>query len=153
MSRLVIGVGNPLRGDDGVGACVAQRVRASALAGVEVREATGEGAALMELWRDCTEVVLIDAVSGAGEPGRIHRFVANEQPIPAGFFRYSTHAFSVAEAIELARVLGTLPPRLVVYGITGETFAPGIGLSSPVAAAVEPTARAVLAELDAQRRT
>lgn len=152
MLRLVIGVGNPLRSDDGIGACVARRVRAAAPAGVDVREATGEGAALMELWHDRTEVVLIDAVSGAGQPGQIHRFDAHAQPIPAGFFCYSTHAFSVAEAIELARVLGTLPPRLVVYGITGATFAPGAALSPALAAAVDPAARAVLAEFDELNR-
>jgi hydrogenase maturation protease len=54
-----------------------------------------------------------------------------------GFFHYSTHAFSVAEAVELARSLDQLPAHLVVYGIEGANFAAGVELSPAVEQAVE----------------
>ena len=55
------------------------------------------------------------------------------QPLPAHFAHTSTHAFGVAEAIELARALRQLPSSLVVYGVEGTTFEPGMCLSTAVA--------------------
>ena len=58
-------------------------------------------------------------------------------PCRARFFHYSTHAFSVAEAIELGRALGKLPPRVILYGIEGKDFAAGETLSPEVASAAD----------------
>ena len=55
----------------------------------------------------------------------------------------STHAVGLAEAIELARTLGRLPARLVVYGIEGERFEAGTGLTPAVSAALAAVAAAV----------
>jgi hydrogenase maturation protease len=144
---LVIGLGNDFRRDDGAGRMAARRVREMAGEAVRVAEESGEGTALMDAWRGAELVVLIDAVHSGAEPGEIHRLDAQAQPIPANFFHYSTHAFSVAEAVELARELGQLPPRLIVYGIEGKDFTSGEGLSPEVAAAVEEVARQVKGEL------
>ena len=57
----------------------------------------------------------------------------------------STHALGLAEAVELARSLGRLPQRVVVYGIEGESFAFGKGLSAAVAAAADRVTEEVLA--------
>ena len=91
--------------------------------------------------------MLIDAVHSGAEPGTIHRVDAHAQPIAKKFFRFSTHAFGLAEAVELARALGRLPPRLIVYGVEGTTFEAGIGLSPEVAAAVQEVVERVLGEL------
>ena len=133
---VVIGVGNEYRGDDGSGIAVARRLRERFPAGVTILEESGEGAALMEAWQGATWVMLLDAVRSGALPGTIHRMDAHAAPLPAGFFRYSTHAFSVAEAVELARSLGQLPPRVIVYGIEGDNFDLGAGLSHSVEAAV-----------------
>jgi hydrogenase maturation protease len=76
--------------------------------------------------------ILIDAVSSGGNPGTIYQFEAQKQPISAQLSFQSTHAFGVGEAIELARVLGQLPPILLVYAIEGENFSIGIGLTPKV---------------------
>lgn len=129
---LIIGIGNEYRSDDGVGLVVARRLRRRAGEAFAVIEQTGEGASLIEAWRGAGSIIVVDAVLSGAEPGTIHRFEANTQTVPKSFFRYSTHAFSLAEAIELARVLGELPPRLVVYGIEGNNFSAGVGLSPAV---------------------
>lgn len=148
---IVIGVGNELRGDDGVGLAVLRVLRDRDLpAGgdaVTLREATGEGATLMETWQGADVAILIDAVRADGDPGTVYRFDAREQTLPSQFFNYSTHAFSVAEAVELARALGQLPPHLLVYGIEGADYDTGAGLSAPVEASVETVADQILDDL------
>ena len=144
---LVIGIGNVFRCDDGVGLIVAQRVREKVSPAVKVLEASGEGAALMEAWKDTDSVILIDAVHSGAKPGTIHRLDAHTQPIPSKYFHYSTHAFSVAEAMELARALDQLPPRLVIYGIEGKTFEAGEKLSPEVGQAVDRVVKLILKEL------
>ena len=140
---LCIGVGNPYRHDDGAGPAVVAALAEEPGAALRGVTASGEGAGLIELMRGEDEVLLFDAVSSAEVPGTVHRFDAAREPIPRGLFAYSSHAFSVAEAIELARVLGELPPRLVLYGIVGADFSAGEGLTTLVASAVEAVAREV----------
>jgi hydrogenase maturation protease len=129
---VVIGVGNYYRADDGVGPVVVRRLATMNLAGAAVREESGEGAALIESWKDAEHVIIVDAASSGSVPGTIHRIDAHAQRVPSSFFHYSSHAFSVAEAIELARALNRLPSRLTLLGIEGKNFAAGIGLSPEV---------------------
>ena len=72
----------------------------------------------------------------AHRPGTVHRFDAAAAPLPAAAVRSGTHAFGVADAVELARALGRLPARLDVYAIEGGSFAAGDGLTPAVARAV-----------------
>ena len=130
---LCIGVGNAYRRDDAAGLEVAALLSDTHLT---VRQLSGEGAQLMAAWRDAPRVVVIDAVSSGGVPGTVHRLDAASEPLPARFFRCSSHAFGVAEAVEMARALAELPPELTIFGIEGADFGAGVGLSPPVAAAV-----------------
>lgn len=150
-STLIIGVGNVYRGDDGVGVTVARRLRARTPAEVAIVEASGEGAALMELWKGAAQVVVIDATHSGSPSGTIHRFDARAEPLPSQFFHYSTHAFSVAEAVELGRALDVLPPRLIVYGIEGQSYSAGEGLSAEVEKAASDVIPRVLQDLDSSR--
>ena len=145
---MIVGVGNAFRGDDGLGLIVAQRLRELTLPGVTVLEQSGEGAALVESWRDAGRVIVVDAISSGGEPGRIHRFEATSQPLPALFSGGSTHAFGLVEAVELARQLDRLPPSLVIYGIEGKSFTLGEGLSPEVEAAAEILTERIVQELN-----
>ena len=130
MSGAVIGVGNPWRGDDGAGLAVARRV-----GGVEHE---GDCARLVDLIAGFDEVTLVDAAaSGTAAPGTVHRFDATAGPLPSAALRSSSHAFGVADAIELGRVLGRLPRRVSVVAIEGADFAIAAGLSPPVERAVE----------------
>lgn len=146
---LIIGVGNDFRGDDCAGLEVARRLRALNLPGVVITEHAGEGAALMETWRAASRVILIDAAQSGAAPGTVHRLDASTQAIPAAFFSYSTHAFSVAEAVEMARALGELPPNLIIYGIEGTRFALGEALSPAVEAAIARVTDAVARDIRA----
>ena len=136
-SIVIIGVGNEYRSDDGAGIAVARRLRARSPSGVTILEESGEGAALIQAWQGATWVMLVDAVRSGAPPGTIHCLDARAAAVPTGFFHYSSHAFSVAEAVELARSLDQLPLHLFVYGIEGSNFAAGVSLSPAVEQAVE----------------
>jgi hydrogenase maturation protease len=129
MSRLVIGVGNATRGDDGAGVVAARRMGAKGL----VASAPFQ---LMELWAGADDVVVIDAARSGEPPGTIHRFEVRSQELPIDVLGGSTHAIGVAEVVELARALDRLPARLTVYGIEVGGLSHGNALSPQVEAAV-----------------
>ena len=144
---LVIGIGNPTRGDDAAGLVVARRIREEASPGdVTVTELAGDQLALLDAWTGAREVYLIDAVCSGGTPGTVYRFDAAE-PLTARFWHRGTHTFSLADVIELGRALGRLPGRLTGYGIEGGTFELGAPLSAEVDAAVQAVTAALLREL------
>lgn len=129
---LVIGIGNAYRSDDAAGLRVAEEIKKGSPDCVKIILQNTDGAVLMDLWKDVDAVVLADAVCSGGKPGTIYRFDARKQPLPSRFFHYSTHAFGVAEAVELARALNQLPEYFIVYGIEGKCFKTGVGLSPEV---------------------
>ena len=149
--RVVVGIGNPDRGDDGAGRAVAERLRGLLPDTVAVVEHDGEATALLAAIDGAATAILIDASVSGRPAGTVLRFDAAAAPLPhADFATASTHGFGLGEAVELARVLGQLPPECVVYAIEGGAFAEGAPLSPPVAAAVNAVAGAIVAELAAE---
>ncbi|MCZ7649072.1 MAG: hydrogenase maturation protease [Planctomycetota bacterium] len=144
---LVLGIGNAQRGDDAVGIEVARRIAASPPPHTAVRIVFAEASAIMESWRGAQGVVAIDALQSGAPPGTIRRIDAVAESVPADFGGTSTHAFGLGQAVELARALGELPPRLVLFGIEGADFGHGAPLSPPVAGAVREAAARVRREL------
>lgn len=144
---IVIGVGNPYRRDDGVGPFVVEQLRPRIEATCIVH--TKDGADLMERWSPEDFVYVVDATSSGCPPGTLVRIDARDRSVPTSFFRYSSHAFGLAEAIELARTLGRLPKRLVVFGIEGEEWSAGEGLSPEVDAAGREVANRIEQEFNA----
>ena len=148
-SALVLGIGHPFRGDDGIGPLVAERLAALHLPGLTALAHHGEGTDLMARWVGFDVVVVVDATRSGAAPGTVRRWDAVAETLPAALFPKSSHLFGLAEAVEMARRLGRLPPRLTVIGVEGRDFAPGTGLSPEVAAAVDRVVS--LARRDADR--
>ena len=146
---LVIGIGNPDRGDDGAGPAVARRLRGRLPPGVNVLERGGDILALTEDWEGFSAVILVDAVAPITQPGRLHRLDLAKNPLPVAFAPRSTHTFGLAETVELARSLARLPPFLFVYLIEGEQFGAGGPLSPTAAKAVEEAFERISFELSA----
>lgn len=106
----------------------------------------GDGAGLLELWKGVDAVVLVDCVRSGERPGTIHRLDASSAPVAPAQSHGSSHAISVTDAIELARTLGRLPGRVVVYGLEGATLEAGSGLSAEVARVLDGLVAAIHAE-------
>ena len=146
---LIIGIGNPDRGDDAAGLEVARRVRRAATPrGVNVMELVGDQLALLDAWTGAKTVYLVDAVCSGGTPGAVYRFDARE-PLAARFRHCGTHTFSLADVIELARALDRMPGRLTGYGIEGARWELGAPLSPQAEAAVDAVTGLLLTELKA----
>ncbi len=130
--RLVIGVGNPDRADDGAGSLVAAQMRALRLPRWRVIVRTGDLLGLLDDWAGAGAVVVVDAAAPLARAGAIHRWTPGREGLPVPPRPRSTHGFGVAEALALAEHLGCLPPALVVYAIEGANFAVGGAMTPAV---------------------
>lgn len=144
---VVIGIGNPDRGDDAAGRAVVRRLAGVVPAGVEIVELDGEAASLLACFDGAESAFLVDASLSGARAGSIRRFDAGAAALLHDAFAMSTHGLGLAEALELAKVLGQLPPRCVVYAIEAESFETGAPLSPAVAAAVAEVADRVRNEI------
>lgn len=136
---LIIGCGNTDGGDDAAGVLVARRLNQL---DVDAIEHSGDGLALLDLWTGDDEVIVIDAISSVEPAGSVCVWESGE--IPSGqLFLSSTHQFGLNQALELGGILGRLPPRLTIYGISAGQFEPGAPPSDAVLAAIERVARQI----------
>lgn len=143
MNTVVAGVGNPDRGDDGFGLAVIDRLSTDTPAGVRLARCRGDMAALIETISEAEFAIVVDAMVAGGAVGGVRRMDATT-PLRGQSVRFaSTHSVNLAEAIELARALGKLPPRLLVYGVEAGQFGLGAPMSAAVAIAVEKVAAAI----------
>jgi hydrogenase maturation protease len=146
-SVVVVGIGSALRGDDGAGIEVVNRLADGCLpAGVRVSAVEGEALELLDQWSGADAAIVVDAVRSGAAAGTVHRFDASSSPLPAHVRRTSTHAVGASDAIELARGLGSLPVTVIVYGIEGADFSAGASLTDEVRGAVVALTEAVRRE-------
>jgi hydrogenase maturation protease len=137
--RIVIGVGNEFRRDDGVGPRVVAELTGD-LAGAELRVTDGEPGRLLDLWAGVALAVVVDAVHAPDHPPGTWFEVCADAPEPPAT---GTHGAGLGTAVALGRALGRLPHRLVVLAVCGSEFGFGAGLSAPVEAAIAPVAARV----------
>jgi hydrogenase maturation protease len=130
---LVIGVGNPDCGDDGIGPAVVERLRRRR-DDVDAVIVAGDLTVLPVLWRDRDDVVVVDACRTGRPPGSIVTVEAEDLD---GDHALSSHGVGVGFAVALGGRLGWLPRRLRIVGIEAEDLVPGplgAGLGSRVEA-------------------
>jgi hydrogenase maturation protease len=140
---VVIGIGNPWRGDDAVGWHVAQGTGRRLAGRIGVVLTDGEPARLLDAWADTDCAVLVDAMRTGAEPGTIGVWGAGAAPAPPPA-RNESHRFSVAAAIALGAALDALPRRLTIVGVEVGDLGAGQPMTARVAAAVEPAVQLVV---------
>lgn len=142
MKTVIIGIGNEYRHDDAAGIIAVHRLRALDPPGVEFADSDGEPTSLIDLWSGADLAVVVDGVSADGEAGRVYR-IGLHHPAAERRGTASSHQVSLGDAVALARALGRMPHRLLLYGIQVADVSPGLGLSAPVEKAIA----AVVAEI------
>jgi hydrogenase maturation protease len=144
----VVGVGSP-QGDDALAWEVARMLQEQREWGNDIEFHVVEGGQrLLDVLDGTGTLLLIDALAPAGSPGAIQRFEWPDQRVEV-LRPGSTHHLRPAEALQLAETLGTLPPRVVVFGIEAASLDPHQGLSPAVAAAVPELVQRIVSELEA----
>jgi hydrogenase maturation protease len=150
---VVVGLGSEFRGDDGVGLIVAEELRRRNIPGVKVYSPVSDGSSLIHLWENTDLCIVVDCAVSGQPVGTIHCFDALADELPDELFcRYSTHAYSISDALSLSRILECLPGHLIVYGIEGDRFTCGAEMSSEVKSAAHHLIQHIRAVITSQRR-
>lgn len=146
---LVLGLGNPLLGDEGIGVRVVEVLKRQVLPpGVAVTEGGTTGLGLIGLMEGYERVVIVDAADMGYPPGRVIRFTPAEVQFKAAGAPLSLHQVGLGEALALAEALEIAPAELVIIGVQPGRIEVGAGLSPEVENAIPQIIRAVLDELD-----
>jgi hydrogenase maturation protease len=143
---LVLGLGNDLLTDDGIGLEIVRRVRVclDPVEPITVEETVEMGVALLDFMAGYEAVVLVDAVqTGRMAAGYVHELAAEQLSVLPGV---SPHFLGVGEVLALGRVLGyAMPERVEIFAVeVSDPFTMGTRMTEALEAVVEPVAQRVL---------
>lgn len=147
----IIGIGNVLRGDDGIGAAVIEALAAHNLPpDVELLDAGTPGFEMVLLMQDYDRIIVIDAADMDEPPGTWRIFTPDEVRLQAGdmYLRGTLHYAGLAEALNLGAALNLLPAAITIIGIQPVNIDWIAGLSAPVAEAIPAVCAAILSRLE-----
>ena len=148
----IVGVGNILCSDEGVGIYVINRLRELELPEyVELYDCGTSGIAVLEALDGSRKGVIIDAVSMGGSPGRVYRFSLDEVlSMEDNLLRMvSLHQFDLVSTLKLASYTDVyrLPDNIVIIGVEGKDYSFNVGLSKEVEEAIPLVVEMVLKEI------
>ena len=147
---LILGLGNPLLGDEGIGVWVVEELKGLELPdGVVVVEGGTTGLGLIGLMEGYERVIIVDAADMGHPPGRVVRFTPLEVQLKTAEAPLSLHQIGLEEVLALAEALEVAPAELVIIGIQPSQVEVGAGLSPEVERAIPQIIRIILDELDA----
>ncbi|HYU80580.1 MAG TPA: HyaD/HybD family hydrogenase maturation endopeptidase [Vicinamibacterales bacterium] len=146
-SLLVLGLGNVLLEDDGVGAIAVQRLLEEYEVPESVRVLDGGtlGLSLLHYVTDAERLILVDAVRANGAAGSLVR-LDGDDVAPAVATRLSPHQVGVSDLLESARWLDRLPSEVVLLGVVPQSIELNFGLTPPVQDALSGLVDRVVAE-------
>ncbi len=145
---IILGIGNPFRGDDAAGFAVIDRLEGKVKASVDLKKQRGDVSELLDVFAGYKTVYIVDACCADAAAGTWERIDGQLQPLPAENTQTSTHGLGVSQAMAIAKNLGSLPAKLIIYGINGDNFTMNDAMTPAVAQAVEKVAEALLQEED-----
>jgi hydrogenase maturation protease len=150
--RLILGIGNILLGDEGIGVRVVEALRQVALPDdVELIDGGTSGADLVNLVADRRKVIVIDAVDSGLPPGAVTR-VTLDEIMPSQDANVSLHQVGLMESLWMARQTGCEPGEVVIVAVQPASITPSLELTPAVATAMPEAVELVLAELDVPNR-
>jgi hydrogenase maturation protease len=146
---LILGLGNILMRDDGLGVRAVERLQAlyEFPQHVQVLDGGTLGLDLLPFVEDADRLLVIDALELGAEPGTMARLEGDQVPAFLSI-KLSPHQMGLADLMAAARLRGHRPAELVLWGVQSGTTEVGLGLSTWVAAQVDTLVVNVLAELN-----
>ncbi len=144
---VVAGMGNVLRGDDGVGIQVLHALQESGLDESAILVDAGSNLfSQMDVIEAASKLVLVDAVCGGGEPGSVYRFTPGDVDAEEKVF-VSVHDIGLLDELDMLRNLNKLPPEVVIIGVEPAEMGWGTELSETVASRLPDIIEAVKREI------
>jgi hydrogenase maturation protease len=146
----VLGLGSPLRADDGVGGAVIRALREVGAydSRVDLVDGGTPGLEIALMLQDYDRVIIVDAADMGLEPGAWRRFTPDEIALSTGTAMQGTlHDAGLLDALALAEALNLLPAELVIYGVQPDSLAWEPGLTPPVSGVVSAVCEAIMEEL------
>ena len=151
MSSLLLGVGNILLQDEGIGVRVIEEFerRYRAPDGLDILDGGTSGFDLLDHIANRTHLIIVDAVRTGDPPGTIIRL--DGERVPA-FFRnkITPHQLGISDVLAATILRDEQPEDIVLIGIVPETMDTGLELSAGIAAKVDTLIQMVLEELEAR---
>ncbi|MGM3175318.1 HyaD/HybD family hydrogenase maturation endopeptidase [Dickeya lacustris] len=148
MNILVLGIGNILLSDEGVGVRLVERLEQQYVLTptVDIVDGGTCGMELMECMAGRDHLIVADAVLTGQEPGSVT--VLRDREVPALFTRkISPHQLGLADVLMALQLTGEFPRQLTLVGVVPQTLDSGIGLSDTVTRALEPALAHIIAAL------
>ncbi len=148
IQTLVLGVGNSLMSDEGFGIHVVERLVKTCQIPDEVQVLDGGtlGMDLLYYLEDAKNLLLVDAVQAGREPGYILRL--EDEQVPSFLsMKVSPHQVGVPDMLAAARLRGTTPEKIVLWGVQPEKIELGLELSSTIEPLVDEVVKKVVAQL------
>jgi len=147
-STLVVGLGNPILGDDGIGWRVADGLRAQ-IPDVEVECLALGGLSLMERLVGYERVIIIDSIqTRQGQVGQVYRFALDDLPDLSAGHTTAAHDTSLQTALKMGRAMGApLPDEIHIVAVEAERVYDFSEELSPEVAAAIPKATQAVADL------
>ena len=145
MRILVLGVGNILLSDEGIGVRIVEALEARYHLPecVEVLDGGTAGMELMGIMADRDHLILVDVVRSSQGPGNI--LILRDDEVPALFTRkISPHQLGLSDVLSALHLTDEFPQRLSLVGIVPESLEPHIGLTEVGQAALEPALQKVI---------
>jgi hydrogenase maturation protease len=132
---LILGIGNILLRDEGVGVRVVEALRERALPeGIEALDGGTSGAGLVDEIADRRKVIAVDSMQAEAEPGAVFRLgLADLLRNPD---QLSLHEFGLLDTLMMAKRLGCLPREIVIFGIQPKDIRTGLDLSPEISALI-----------------
>lgn len=148
ISVLVLGIGNLVMGDDGVGVMVAQRLQQEYrfADNVEIMDGGTLGLDLLPMLENVTNLIMIDAVETGKKAGTCVRLYGEELPI-ALETKVSPHQMGLKDLLAVSELMGHSPREMVLIGVQPGSIEMEIGLTPEVEAQLETLISNVLDEL------
>ncbi len=145
---IVLGVGNLLLKDEGIGIHVVQELQKRQLPNdVEVVDGATSGMNLLALFPEASRLIIVDCVKGGEEPGTIYKFTPNEVKRRAWRLMTSLHDVNLADVFQLAEQMGEMPEDVVIIGVEPKELDYGVELSPEVKEKLPQVIEEVLKEL------
>jgi hydrogenase maturation protease len=146
---LILGLGNPLQADDGIGCRVAQELAMRAMPGVEVMDGGTPGVGLINLLQGRTRAIIVDAAEMQIAPGEIRVFDARQVQLDRARDHISLHHCGVADALALADALKIALPDITIVGVQPARVEWSAQLTPRVQAALPRVIETVIEQLGA----